>query len=158
MTIGDWPAWIALTTSILSPVITIYLNHRFKLKMQRLAEEAKKQETISLFIGEITSIAASTPDIKRPELSVEALRVVRYCDKNTAQAIIRLVSCLNDEFVLYTSHRNLYGKLKPYSEAPAHIFENPNKPGTLCDDTVSSALIKLAAILNTDHISTRRSR
>ena len=35
MQFGDWPAWIALSVAIISPVITVYLNNRHQEKMVR---------------------------------------------------------------------------------------------------------------------------
>ena len=37
MQFGDWPAWIALSVAIISPVITVYLNNRHQEKMEHIS-------------------------------------------------------------------------------------------------------------------------
>ena len=39
MQFGDWPAWIALSVAIISPVITVYLNNRHQEKMEHIKQK-----------------------------------------------------------------------------------------------------------------------
>lgn len=55
MDFGDWPAWIALVTAIVSPVVTVHLNNLHAEKMELLRSRMKISDSYGTAISEIIS-------------------------------------------------------------------------------------------------------
>ena len=57
MQFGDWPAWIALSVAIISPVITVYLNNRHQEKMEHIKQKNEWIKEIAVAEKEILETA-----------------------------------------------------------------------------------------------------
>lgn len=57
MDFGDWPAWVALSSAIISPVVTVYLNNRHQEKMELMRQRAEIANSISIACEEILSVS-----------------------------------------------------------------------------------------------------
>lgn len=77
MDFGDWPAWVALSSAIISPVVTVYLNNRHQEKMELMRQKAEIANSISIACEEILSVsymdAKDFPGFSRNVMSASGL-------------------------------------------------------------------------------------
>ena len=77
MDFGDWPAWVALSSAIISPVVTVYLNNRHQEKMELMRQRAEIANSISIACEEILSVsymeAKDFPGFSRNVMSASGL-------------------------------------------------------------------------------------
>ena len=79
---SDWPAWIALATAVVSPVLTVYLNNRHALKMEKLKFKTETLKSTSILISEITNSMALKPS-EFSGFSTQAVSALQICDEET---------------------------------------------------------------------------
>lgn len=86
--------------SIISPLITTHLNHKFELKLIDIKDKERKNAIISAFLSELAYTASINPHNFKG-FSKESLAVVQYLPKEHINLLLTLISELE------TKHKDL---------------------------------------------------
>ena len=132
---SDWPAWIALSAAILSPVFTIFVDKLFLYLSESRKERRERQEAIALLISEILRASCNKPG-DPPVISAEAGKALAYCSEKTAKYVVSY-------FTLWPDYQAGFYP----SEAPLRIFDKEDAPDPSYNWTIRTTTQKLIEIL-----------
>lgn len=94
MQFGDWPAWIALSVAIISPVITVYLNNRHQEKMEHIKQKNEWIKEIAVAEKEILETAKlMAKDFSG--FSESVLLAISLCSKDDISLFFDVITSLN---------------------------------------------------------------
>lgn len=135
ISLGDWPAWIALAAAMLSPVVTIVIDKIYQYQVKKMELEEQKKEAFAQLISDIVHAPAGGIDVK-PQLSAVGAKALAYCSDSTVSAVMRYFSTWPT-----TSHA------QDIMHEPMYIFERPNGETGYQRDNVQTATEKLIAAI-----------
>ena len=102
----DWPAWIALATAIISPVVTVFLNNRHSKKMLLLQHEFDTQESLGCLLSELIAVGSmKVTDFNG--FSEKALSLFIYADPYTTAQFMKFCEVINKKknYLLLSSNQ-----------------------------------------------------
>lgn len=131
ISVGDWPAWIALAAAMLSPIVTIVVDKVYQYKVKKMELEEQRKEALAQLISDIVHAPAGGIEIK-PKLSETGAKALAYCSDSTVSAVMRYFSTWPTESCA-----------QDIMHEPMYIFERPNGKTGYQRDTVQTASEKL---------------
>lgn len=125
LSVGDWPAWIALAVAIVTPAVTTYLANKHQRQILKMEQDFDRSKSCDKLISELTSLATISPR-GFDGFSREALEAARYMNKDTLGVFIDLSNHLYT--VARLERRAKSPAYETICEIPFYLLPDPKDP------------------------------